>query len=102
MIIIPLSRLRYGIFPGAVHINRPYAAHQIFHTMGSVVGVGVIILVLKGITLATARARASLGRSALYGDFTTILPSSNFRCPPYNVIIITTTMTIMITIMIII
>ena len=31
-------------FSGAVHVNRPYGAPNIFHTDGSVVGVGVVIL----------------------------------------------------------
>ena len=43
----PLSRHRYDIFSGAVHIKLPYEALTIFHTAGSVVGVGVEIMVLK-------------------------------------------------------
>ena len=42
----PLSRLRYDIFSGVVHIKRPCEALKIYHTGGSVVGVGVVILVL--------------------------------------------------------
>ena len=41
----PLSRPRHDIFSGAVFIDRPYGALNIFHTGGSVVGVGVPILV---------------------------------------------------------
>ena len=43
----PLSRHRSDIFSGAVHIKLPYEALTIFHTAGSVVGVGVEIMVLK-------------------------------------------------------
>ena len=42
----PLSPLQYDIFSWAVHIDRPYGALNIFHTGGSVVGVGVAIVVL--------------------------------------------------------
>ena len=44
---IPLSRPRYDIFSWAVHIDRPYGAVNIFHTGGSVVGVGLAIVVLN-------------------------------------------------------
>ena len=43
----PLSRLRCGVFSGAVCINRPHGAPKIFHAGGSAVGVGVVILVLR-------------------------------------------------------
>ena len=43
----PLLRPLYDIFSGAVHIDRPYGALIIFHTGGSVVGVGVEIMVLR-------------------------------------------------------
>ena len=43
----PLSWPRYDIFSGAVHINRPYGDLNIFHTGGSVVGVGLEFLVLR-------------------------------------------------------
>ena len=43
----PLLRPLYGIFSRAVHIDRPYGALVIFHTGGSVVGVGVEIMVLR-------------------------------------------------------
>ena len=42
-----LSRPRYDIFSWAVHIVRPYGALNIFHTGGSVVGVGVAMVVLS-------------------------------------------------------
>ena len=42
----PLLRPRYDIFSWAVHIDRPYGALKVFHTGGSVVGVGVAIVVL--------------------------------------------------------
>ena len=42
----PLSRPRYDIFSGAAHTERPYGALKICHTGGSVVGVGVEIMVL--------------------------------------------------------
>ena len=45
----PLSRPRYDIFSGAVHIDLPHGALVIFHTGGSVVGVGVVILVLNNV-----------------------------------------------------
>ena len=47
----PLSRHRYDIFSGAVHIKLPYEALTIFHTAGSVVGVGVEIMVLTHICI---------------------------------------------------
>ena len=43
----PLSRPRYDIFSWTVHIDRPYGALIILHTGGSVVGVGVEIMVLS-------------------------------------------------------
>ena len=43
----PLSRPRYDIFSWAVHIDRPYGALIIFHTGGSVVGVGVEIYITE-------------------------------------------------------
>ena len=44
----PLSRPRYDIFSGAVRIKRLCGALNIFHTGGSVVGVGVVILGSRG------------------------------------------------------
>ena len=41
----PLSRPWYDIFSGAVHIKRPHGALEQFHAGGSVVGLGVAILV---------------------------------------------------------
>ena len=46
----PLSWRRYDIFSGAVHIKLHYDALNIFHTGGSVEGVGVEIVVLMGET----------------------------------------------------
>ena len=43
----PGPTIMYDIFSGAVHIDRPYGALNIFHTEGSVVGVVVDVLVLK-------------------------------------------------------
>ena len=65
----PLSWPLYDIFSGAVQIDRPYGALIIFHTAGSVVGVGVEIVVLsnrirgvrpKGIQIIVRRRRREI------------------------------------------
>ena len=53
---------RYGIFSGAVHIDRPYGARNI-HTRGSVVGVRVVILVLN-VLAAMTRCGPTLDKEA--------------------------------------
>ena len=52
----PLSQPRYDVFSGAVHVSRPYGAPYIFHSGGSVAGVGVVILALRT-ALAETNAR---------------------------------------------
>ena len=51
----PLSCHRYDIFSGAVHVKLHYDALNIFHTGGSVVGVGVDMLVLNIISSRCTR-----------------------------------------------
>ena len=52
---------------GAVHIDRPYGALNTFHTGGSVVGVGVAILVLNMTWLLVGASRTNRTRESQRG-----------------------------------
>ena len=57
----PLSRPWYDIFSGAVHIKRTCGDLNIFHTGGSVVGVGMVISVLVSSYQTASPSRPSSG-----------------------------------------
>ena len=80
----PLSRPRYDIFSWAVHVDRPYGALNMFHTGGSVVGVGVVILVLSILTSEPGRFHDdSQNRRSLTGSAPTAVHTRTSE-PPFR------------------